>query len=128
MFEIKGDTIPTLWGKVILESSLELNELATLVGNTLFSGLEFSGLEDEICEEIPAVYLKENILGLKVSLYGSPSLTYCLSVQGVFHTESIRNERVYLDGYLFELCKNKFAKHEIVVVSSKRYGEERYPA
>lgn len=62
--------IPYLVGTVAFQSSQTLEEVGKLISERLFGGLKFEGKEEYIYEEIPAIYISELILGLRVILSG----------------------------------------------------------
>lgn len=49
-----------------------LEELAEVLSQSLFAGLRFVGLGEGIWDEVPAVRLERNFLGLRVELGGAP--------------------------------------------------------
>ncbi|TKI52820.1 hypothetical protein FC756_27185 [Lysinibacillus mangiferihumi] len=44
--------------------------VSKIISNKLVSGIPFGGLEDYIYEEVPAVYIKESILGFELVIQG----------------------------------------------------------
>lgn len=63
---------------VCFKSELEILELGELISKRIFGGLHFGGLDDYICEEIPAIYIDESVLGFQVILNGFREEHYCL--------------------------------------------------
>ncbi|MED1786881.1 hypothetical protein P4V47_05060 [Brevibacillus laterosporus] len=62
--------VPFLVGTVAFQSNQSLEEVGKLISERLFGGLQFGGKEEYIHEEIPAIYISELILGLRVILSG----------------------------------------------------------
>jgi hypothetical protein len=104
--------IPLLWGTCSLKSSLSLEELADKISSKLFCGLKFSGKEFCIHEEIPAIFIENPFMGLRVILDGYSGLGeeegFCLYVEpyedfstNLISRENIKEYRVLLDDYLY---------------------------
>lgn len=47
-----------------------ITEAGEKISEKLFGGIPFGGLEEHICEEVPAVYIKPQILGLEIVIQG----------------------------------------------------------
>jgi hypothetical protein len=55
-----------------LSSELPIKELGALLSERIFAGISFVGLEEGILDEIPAMRLERDFLGLRVILGGRP--------------------------------------------------------
>lgn len=122
------DTIPFLCGSVLIESKLSLEALAEVLSSRLFRGLPFIGKEKNLYEEIPAIYIDGNFLGLSVILSGGQESGYQLEVLSNFFLPQVKKENIYLDGYLFELLKKMIEPDDdILIKATKQYGEKCYP-
>lgn len=110
---------PFLIGNVCLKSSLTLEEVADIISTRLFGGLKFGGKDEDIHEEVPAVFLEFPILGLFVVLDGYPGLDeengYCLYVKPGIEMPMNTNN-VIMDEYLYYLCKNVLDEDEHIFV------------
>lgn len=62
--------VPYLEGIVAFQSNQSLEEVGKLISERLFGGFQFGGKEEYIYEEIPAIYISELIIGLRVILSG----------------------------------------------------------
>lgn len=51
-------------------SEEDISGVAKIISDKLVGGILFGGLEDYIYEEVPAVYIKESILGFELVLQG----------------------------------------------------------
>ncbi|MGC7931632.1 MULTISPECIES: hypothetical protein [Lysinibacillus] len=51
-------------------SEEDISGVSKIISNKLVGGLPFGGLEDYIYEEVPAVYIKESILGFELVIQG----------------------------------------------------------
>ncbi|WP_052324287.1 hypothetical protein [Flavihumibacter sp. ZG627] len=100
---------PFIVGYVSLKSELSLEELAVILSQKLFGGLEFGGKELEIHEEVPAIFLNEPILGLKVVLEGYSGFEdeshFTLSVSPWITLSDIERIDMRIDDYLVGLLK-----------------------
>jgi hypothetical protein len=79
---------PFLVGSVSFQSSEGLINTAELLSENLFCKVKFGGLEKEICEEVPAVFIS-NLCGLQIILQGyedCPVNDFVLTVKPQFKT------------------------------------------
>jgi hypothetical protein len=60
-----------LQARVDFSSQLSLHEVAQLISTNCFGGIGFTGLNEGIWDEIPAMRLEKPVLGLEVNLGGS---------------------------------------------------------
>jgi len=70
----------TLSATTCFKSNLDIIKVGELLSNYLFGQLKFSGLEECIHEEVPAVYIDEMLMGLQVILDGDEENGYCLEI------------------------------------------------
>ena len=92
-------SLPSIWGSLIFDTTLSLEELGSIISEVMFSNLPFQGRDQNIYNEVPAIFIKDHPLGLKVVLSGDSQTGYRLEVQSYFKSKDIPNERVYFDGY-----------------------------
>lgn len=57
-------------GSVVLQSTQSLEEVARELSRRLFAGVPFGGRDEAVFDEVPAVYIREPILGFFVTLSG----------------------------------------------------------
>ena len=126
---MNSDSIPSIWGTLNFYSSLSLENLGSVISDAMFSGLSFGGREKNIYDEVPAIFIDSQPLGLKVVLSGNDQDGYRLEVQSYFRVKGVTNERVYIDGYLFEFFKAylELSSEDIGITSTARYGNRKYP-
>ncbi|MDS0526555.1 hypothetical protein NNC19_12760 [Clostridium sp. SHJSY1] len=62
--------IPDIKGGAAFQTDKSLEEAGEIISKKLFGGLEFQGKELSIYEEVPAIFIKNQILGLSVILNG----------------------------------------------------------
>ncbi len=124
------NSIPSIWGSLNFDTSLSLENLGSVISDAMFSGLPFGGRDKNIYDEIPAIFIERELLGLKIVLSGNEDNGYRLEIQSYFRPKGVTNESVYLDGYLFEFFKSylEFSSEDIGIVATARYGNKRYPA
>ena len=89
-----------------IKSSFDLIEMAAILSEQICGGIEFGGQDDNVREEVPAVYTQRDFLGLRIVLYGG-SGEYGLDVEqwGEQVSDDIGN--AYID----------FSKHLLMLVS-----------
>lgn len=51
-------------------SNKSLEEVAEIISAKLIPGISFGGREEHIYDEVPAIYAKQNVLGLRLILQG----------------------------------------------------------
>ncbi len=102
---------PFIVGYVSFKSELSLEKVGTILSQKLFGGLEFGGKELEIHEEVPAIFLDEPILGLKVVLDGYSGFEgenhFTLSISPWIPLPDIERMEVRIDDYLVEILKSQ---------------------
>lgn len=62
--------IPFFTCALSLQSDKSIEEVGEILSKVLFGGLPFGGKDEFIRDEIPAIYINEDIIGLNVVLYG----------------------------------------------------------
>lgn len=62
--------IPHITGSICMKSDLEIEELGEIISKHLFGGLKFGGKELEIYDEVPAITIMDDILGVRIILDG----------------------------------------------------------
>ncbi len=108
--------IPSIYGSVTFKSELTLEEMSELISSIFFMGNKFSGLEKRIYNEVPAVMLNGNFIGLNVILSGGGEYDFSVGVHGNYKPKGIKNERVQLDEYLYFLFYDKLLEFENIEV------------
>lgn len=63
----------TLYGSVALQSSFSLEETGKTLSAVLFGDIQFKSRQECICDEVPAICLEHELLGLRVILSGYES-------------------------------------------------------
>jgi hypothetical protein len=58
----------------------DLDDLASVLSAELFAGLQFVGREEAMWDEVPAVRLEKDFLGIRVELGGTPGEDGCFSI------------------------------------------------
>ncbi len=95
-------------GSVIFKSELRLEEVGELLSSELLGGAKLGGLEEEIYEEVPAIFCE--ILGMRVVLSGYSMLdngAYSMSFFANYKNSSNNSEAVLIHKYLIGLMKSK---------------------
>jgi len=69
-----------IYGFANINSELNLNDLASLISENLLAGVKFGGIDENIREEVPAVYSLKEVLGLRLVLFGEVG-DYGLSIE-----------------------------------------------
>lgn len=59
-------SIPFIKGTTTFKTELSIEEAGELISQKLFGGLELSGLDKQIYDEVPAIYIEHEIMGLRV--------------------------------------------------------------
>lgn len=113
-------SVPFFVGYASLQSSLSLEEVGEILSREVFGGLSFGGKELDIHEEIPAVFIQNSFMGLKVVLDGYSGFGqdeyFTLSVGSSISFKNVESETVSLDDYLFNLLKIALKDVEALMV------------
>jgi hypothetical protein len=56
---------------VFIESSLDIESLGRIISEQIAGGVPFKGLDEDIRDEVPAIYIR-NLLGCRLILLGYP--------------------------------------------------------
>lgn len=64
------DEITFLGGSIAFQSEKKLEEVGKEISNKLFGGVPFQGINENIYEEVPAIYIKTPMIGLEIILSG----------------------------------------------------------
>jgi hypothetical protein len=101
--------LPFFVGYASLQSNLKLEEVGVILSEKIFAGLKFSGKELEIHEEVPAIFIQEPVMGLKVVLDGFSGLEqdkyFTLSIEPWISFDEAESKTIRLNNYLIELLK-----------------------
>lgn len=63
-----------LQAAVVFKSELDLDELAGLIASVCFCSARFVGRDEHLWDEVPAVRLDRDVLGMEVVLGGHPGV------------------------------------------------------
>jgi len=88
---------------LLIISDMSIEEVGELISKKLFGGLPFGGKENYIYDEIPAIYIKDKILGFKIILNGFPGKNggYILHLVSKFESmEDMEFEEIDLEKYI----------------------------
>jgi len=117
--------IPNIFGSVTLTSKLSLDDLSKLISNKFFMGNEFIGLEKRIYDEVPAVMLNGNFIGLNVVLSGGGLYDFTINILGNYKPKGFKSSRIQLDVYLYFLFKDGLQEYDnIQVIKPKSLNDE----
>lgn len=104
------DYVPFIVGAVALKSDLSIEEVGEKIAEKLFGSLKFIGKEEEIYEEVPAVYIAPNILGLRIILQGYSGMEdangFSLGIHPAKTFKNVEMKECKLDGFLTLLLKD----------------------
>lgn len=112
--------IKTIKGSIQLKSDLDIIELGNIISELALGGAKLKGLEENIYDEVPAIYSK--MLGVRVILHGYPEKTdsqqsgYWIDLIPSFKADG--DERINISEYLFQFLQTALSEvHEVEVVS-----------
>jgi hypothetical protein len=112
--------LPFFVGYASLQSNMTLEEVGLILSEKIFAGLKFSGKELEIHEEVPAIFIQEPVMGLKIILDGFSGLEqdkyFTLSIGPWISFNEAESITIRLDNYLRELLKVSLKDVNDVVV------------
>jgi hypothetical protein len=117
-------SITHITGGILFYSRLQILEASKIIGDEIFGGAAFSGLEKSYFEEIPGVIIPNGVLGLQVSIQENEyceetaMFTYCLG-SGPIRSLGINSPVVHgnLNLYLLFLFKQRFEGNQNVFMS-----------
>ncbi len=99
-------------GAAMFQSSLELEELGKEISKCLFGGLSFGGVDTDLHDETPAIYLESQFLGLKIIICGYKGID-----EGEIYKLDSDNENYYIldinDLYINPSLKSIFPNEEL---------------
>ena len=116
--------IPSIYGSVTLKSDLTLIEMSELISSLFFMGCKFDGLEKKIYDEVPAVMLDGNFIGLNVILSGGGEYDFSVGIHGNYKPNNLKAERIQLDEYLYFLFNEKLDGYQNIKVVKPRSLEK----
>lgn len=97
---------------LFIKSSLDIELLGQIISAQIAGGVPFRGLDEYICDEIPAIYIR-NILGCRLILLGYPGEAgYNLKLSEynfpheIFRAEGKTPSTVDLSGNLYACLKD----------------------
>ncbi len=109
-------------GAAGFQSSLDIEEVGKEISKCLFGGLSFGGLEDSLYEEIPAIYIDSQFLGLRIILCGYQGID-----EGDIYEFDSDNENYYIldinDLYINPRLKSIFPNEELEATEIDDYLE-----
>lgn len=83
--------------------------VSKIISNKLVGGIPFGGLEDYIYEEVPAVYIKESILGFELVIQGYGGKEgYTLEVRSNLRNSELHDDKeitVDISNYIASLLE-----------------------
>lgn len=62
--------VPFIKGVISFQSNMSIHEVGEYISSSLFGGVDFQGLEKNIYDEVPAIFIDKAILGLTIVLSG----------------------------------------------------------
>jgi hypothetical protein len=116
MNKVLDKIYPTKFGgRVTFSSPLEIEEVGKLIGEKMFAGLVFEGLDMNIHDEVPTVLIIKSVMGIRFWIsqdYDTdPNIRfYTLGCTQTYEIDSSHNPYtpVLLDVYLRALMKETF--------------------
>lgn len=63
-----------------IRSSVDLMSLGRELSARIFHGIQFQGLEEGIMDEVPAIFIKPDFMGIQIVLYEDRPSVYMLTV------------------------------------------------
>lgn len=119
------ERVPFLIGYVKLKSDLDIEKVGQILSERIFGGLQFEGKEKKIYDEVPAIYIKSNILGFRVILSGYSGLDedkwFSLEIRSEVRIKGVKREEFKLDNYLYYLLKNKLGDVKDIIIEEVKY-------
>lgn len=104
------NNVPFLVGYAMMKSNLKIEEVGEILSNRLFGDLKFEGKEKNIYDEVPAMYVESDIIGLRFILSGysgmGESERFILEISPIHIFKDIDQKEYRLDRYLTLLLKD----------------------
>ena len=102
--------IPFFTCALPIQSDKSLEEVGEILSRVLFGGLPFGGKDKFIRDEIPAIYIDQDLIGLRVILYGYGGEDgFILEIYPSSHIDSLQNDEYSeykLDRYIANILRN----------------------
>jgi hypothetical protein len=100
---------PHIYGNVNFKSDLSIKEVGSIIGEKIFSGATFGGKENNIYEEVPAIYIDNLMLGFLIVIQGYSGINhesgYWLNITPYF---SITNNKKFINSIKYDVCLNTY--------------------
>ena len=116
--------IPFLLGTAAMKSNLSMEEVGEILSNRLFGNLKFEGKEKNIYDEVPAMYIESDIIGLRFILSGYSGMgeneRFVLEINPIHIFKDIDQKAYRLDSYLTLLLKDVLADVQEIQVMDIR--------
>jgi len=94
------NSLKSLYAVVDFSAPYTLQEMGHRLSTILFGGIEFTGLDEGILDEIPAMRLDRDFMGLRVVLGGKQETGYTLEIE----TTNFPWDQVPTDNALSVVC------------------------
>jgi hypothetical protein len=114
-------------GAVVIKTNLSIEELGSLLSTKILGGLALGGKELEIHEEIPCIFLAENVLGFRIELDGNPGFkeetfySFQVSNIGFPSAAEAKEQLTDISLYMYFLIKDAFlGRTDIVVIRPEK--------
>lgn len=113
------------WGNCTIKTNLSLEELASLVSKGICGGIPFTFGKNSIWEEIPSMYIPDNILGMLIIIGGygdEDGYTVEINPYGDFSRYIYINKlnnyeiKICLDFHLYHLLKKGLEDYPEIVI------------
>ena len=122
---------PHIHGSVNFKSDLSIEEVGAIISTKVFSGVQFGGKENNIYEEVPAIYIDNLMLGFLFVIQGYSGIDnkfgFTLSITPVFSIGSNKDINiseyidVNLDYYLYSLLEDRLKNiYDIKVIKPEK--------
>ena len=107
-------------GVACLKSNLALEEVGQILSEKLFGGIPFGGKDKYIHEEVPAIFISQTVMGLRIVLDGHSGLEsgmgFNLNITSLIVPDNVAYEDIRLDNYLTQLLKIQLSDRDDIVV------------
>jgi hypothetical protein len=108
-----------LVGEINLKTKLSILALGDVLSRAVFGGIKFRGLDEEIYDEIPAIYLEENLFGFRIILQGfSENIDTNGFWLNIFPSTAIGEdfETINISNYIKNILINKLSNDIRIVI------------
>ena len=107
-------------GMSYLKSNLTIEEVGNILSEKLFAGFPFGGKEENIYEEIPAIFIRVPILGLRIVLQGKSGIDensgFALEILPWISFDKQVDKDILLDDYLTQILKLLLKDRDDIIV------------